>query len=86
MSCHRAHASGFKHMLRFDYGHEFMTRVDAAGNTVYPSPDESATGPGQQASAQGRTPLERERAYYGRPATVFAPYQRVLCNKCHVKD
>jgi predicted CXXCH cytochrome family protein len=80
VSCHRAHASGFDHMLRYDYGNEFMTVADAAGAAAYPDP---VANPGQ---AQGRTVAERTAAYYGRAATKFAPYQRVLCNKCHAKD
>jgi predicted CXXCH cytochrome family protein len=78
LSCHRAHASGFDHMLRFDYGNEFMTVADAAGASIYPDPLSRA--------GQGRTITERQKAYYDRPATAFAPQQRVLCNKCHAKD
>jgi hypothetical protein len=37
-------------------------------------------------AAQGRTVAETQKAYYDRPATVFATYQKGLCNKCHVKD
>jgi hypothetical protein len=33
-----------------------------------------------------RSPAETQAAYYDRPATVFATYQRVWCNKCHAKD
>jgi hypothetical protein len=29
---------------------------------------------------------ETNAAYYDRPVTKFATYQRVLCNKCHAKD
>jgi hypothetical protein len=36
--------------------------------------------------ARGRLGAETQAAYYDRPATVFASYQRVLCNKCHAKD
>jgi hypothetical protein len=31
-------------------------------------------------------PAETQQSYYGRLATQFAPFQRTLCNKCHVKD
>lgn len=72
LSCHRAHASGFDYMLRFNMGYEFM---------VY-----NGTYTGSAGSAQGRNETEMTAAYYGRPATVFASYQRVLCNKCHAKD
>jgi hypothetical protein len=30
--------------------------------------------------------VAQEMQYYGRAATEFAPYQRLLCNKCHAKD
>jgi predicted CXXCH cytochrome family protein len=35
---------------------------------------------------QGRTAPETQGAYYDRPPTVFASFQRSLCNKCHAKD
>ncbi|MBI5441923.1 MAG: cytochrome C [Deltaproteobacteria bacterium] len=80
LSCHRAHASGFDSMTRFGVGNEFITVADATGDPLWPDP---AANPAQ---AQGRTVAETQQAYYGRPATVFAPYQRALCNKCHAKD
>ena len=78
LSCHRAHASAFDHMLRYDYGNEFMTVADATGASIYPA---ASTRPGQ-----GRTEIERQKGYYDRLPTIFAPQQRVLCNKCHAKD
>ena len=72
LSCHRAHASGFDYMLRFNMGYEFM---------VY-----NGTYTGSPAAAQGRNETEMTAAYYGRSPSVFATYQRVLCNKCHAKD
>ena len=36
--------------------------------------------------ARGRLGAETQAAYYDRPVTAFASYQRVLCNKCHAKD
>ncbi len=80
LSCHRAHASGFDNMTRFGLANEFMTVADSNGNPIWPDP---AVNPAQ---AVGRTVAETQAAYYGRPATVFAPYQRALCNKCHGKD
>lgn len=81
ISCHRAHATGFDHMLRFDYGNEFMTVADATtGAAIYPDPVANA------GAAQGRSAAERQAAYYDRAPTKFAAYQRVLCNKCHAKD
>ncbi len=72
VSCHRAHASGFDEMLRFNLGNEFMVI--------------NGTYTGSVAVAQGRTEAEMQAAYYDRLATQFASYQRVLCNKCHAKD
>jgi hypothetical protein len=75
LSCHRAHASGFDSMLRFSVQSTFITI-----NGAYPDKD---TDP---ANARGRTSAETQQAYYDRPPSVFATYQRVLCNKCHAKD
>jgi len=80
LSCHRSHASGFDSKTRYGHGSEFMTLGDGAGVPSWPDP---ATSP---AIAQGRTPEEIQQAYYGRAPTVFAPYQRDLCDKCHLKD
>ena len=71
LTCHRAHASGWDSMVRFSLGNEFMTLADSSGNPIWPDP---AVNPAQ---AQGRTIAETQAAYYGRPATKFAAYQRV---------
>ena len=34
----------------------------------------------------GYSVAQQTAAYYGRPATVFGPYARNYCNKCHAKD
>ena len=70
LSCHRAHASGFPEMLRWNNEYEFIVTNGAylGSNTM------------------GRTENEWKAAYYDRPATNFATYQRGLCNKCHAKD
>jgi len=75
LSCHRAHASGWKHALRWNMESEWMVY-----NGLYP---DKATTPYY---ALGRSSAEIEDAYYDRPASQFASYQRVLCNKCHAKD
>lgn len=80
LSCHRAHASGFASMLRYAHENEFMTIADASGNSIY---DPNST---TSAVSQGLTAAEQTAAYYGRDASKFAPYQRLLCNKCHAKD
>jgi cytochrome c553 len=76
-SCHRAHASGFPYALRWNGETEILT-YDGA----WPGTDNGA--PAQ--FARGRTEAEMQTAYYERPASTFATYQRSLCNKCHVKD
>jgi predicted CXXCH cytochrome family protein len=82
ISCHRAHASGWLHGLRFDLEYEFMVV-----NSQYIGSDNpvmtSTRGPLQW---RGRTMAQTEAAYYDRPASTWASYQRVLCNKCHGWD
>jgi hypothetical protein len=78
LSCHRAHASGFLQMLRWQMEGEFIVYD---GN--YPGTD---TTPAVPQFARGRTGLETQAAYYDRPVAAFASYQRVLCNKCHGQD
>lgn len=82
LSCHRAHASGFVDMLRFDQGYEFMTK----GGQYVGSDNPEVTGSRANVQRRGRNNAEWQRAYYERPASTFATYQRALCNKCHAKD
>ena len=77
LTCHRAHASAWDHMARWNMTTQFITYK---GN--YPGIDNGSP----VELAQGRTAVETKKAYYDRPATVFAPYQRSLCDKCHPKD
>lgn len=78
LSCHRAHATAFESMIRWNYaGNEFMTVADASNNAIYDSVNGKGTGYSQ---------AQQQAAYYGRPATVFGPYARSFCNKCHAKD
>jgi hypothetical protein len=71
LSCHRAHASGFSSMVRWNADDTFITNSDAA-NFV---------------NTQGRTTnQELVAGYYGRIPTDFGIYQRSMCNKCHGKD
>jgi len=78
LSCHRAHASGWEYSLRWNMEGEFITY-----NGSYPGTDTTPTVP---QFARGRLAAETQAAYYDRPVTKFATYQRVLCNKCHAKD
>jgi hypothetical protein len=82
MSCHRAHASGMMEMLRFDNGYEFMV----VGGQYIGSDNPNLTSSRAPLQHRGRTIAEWQAAYYDRPASNFATYQRVLCNKCHAKD
>ena len=78
LSCHRAHATGWPEMIRWNMEGEFMVY-----NSLYPGTDTTPTVP---QFARGRLGAETQAAYYDRPVTQFASYQRVFCNKCHAKD
>ncbi len=80
LSCHRAHASGFESMTRYNLANEFMTIADASGAPIY---DPNTT---ENKINYGLTPAQQQNAYNGRPASVFGPYARDYCNKCHAKD
>jgi len=60
-------------------GFESMTRFYVAG-TITDAAGAYTLASGQTSTAQVKA------AYYDRPETVFASYQRTLCNKCHAKD
>jgi hypothetical protein len=78
LSCHRAHASGWDHAVRWNMKTEFLVF-----NGDYPGVEDTAVPP---RVSQGRTRSETRRTFYGRPASRYAKYQRSLCNKCHAKD
>lgn len=78
LSCHRAHAGGWEHALRWNGESTFLVYGGA-----WPGTD---TTPDLPEFARGRTAVETRAAYYDRPSTAFAGYQRSLCNKCHAKD
>lgn len=77
LSCHRAHASGWDGMTRWNTTATFMVE-----NGGYPGIDNRASAD----DAQGRTEAETRKAYCDRPASRFATFQRSMCNKCHAKD
>jgi hypothetical protein len=70
LSCHRAHASAFDSMMRWNMNSEFIV-----SNGVF-----GAEPPG------GRTATDMQAGMYMRPPTAYSAYQRSLCNKCHAKD
>ena len=77
LSCHRAHASGWDSIMRWNMKAEFIVY-----DSVYPGTDKSVP----KEYSQGRLSVETQKTFYDRPATLYAPYQRSLCNKCHGKD
>lgn len=78
LSCHRAHASGWDHAMRWNMKAEFLVY-----NGQFPGVDDSTVPAG---ISQGRTRAETRKTFGDRPATAYASYQRSLCNKCHAKD
>jgi hypothetical protein len=81
LSCHRAHASGFAHMTRWQNEGEFI-----AADGVWPGTNSTSTIASAAKYAMGRTTAETSAAYNNQPETKYASYQRSLCNKCHAKD
>ena len=82
LTCHRAHASGWDFMLRFDPGPQTFITADPGGQAAWPGIDIAGDAP----QAMGRTSAETSRAFYDIPASRFSSYQRSLCNKCHIQD
>jgi len=78
LSCHRAHASAWESDTRFMLATTFTTTASAAGGgtAIYDS----------TAGTEGYNSAQQTAAYNGRPATLFGPYARNYCNKCHAKD
>lgn len=77
LTCHRAHASGWDSITRWNMQTEFIVYEGS-----YPGIDDNAP----PTYAQGRLAAETRKAFYERPASNYAKFQRSLCNKCHVKD
>ncbi len=69
LTCHRAHASAFPFIGRWDFKATFIA-------DSHPKSGDS-----------GVTGSDVINSYYGRNmAAQFGPYQRQLCNKCHMQD
>lgn len=80
LTCHRAHASAWDSMTRWNTKGSFLTV-----NGDYPGID--AVGKGADGkNAAGKTRAEYRKAMYDRDPSQFANFQRSLCNKCHAKD
>jgi hypothetical protein len=83
LTCHRAHASAWDSMTRWNAtGGPFLT-VDNGG---YPGTNSASTEGQKGELNMGKTQAEYAAAMNGWPATAFSNYQRSLCNKCHAKD
>jgi len=80
LSCHRAHATAFESMARYYLGNEFMTVADGSNGGMY---DTSVT---ENKINTAYNTTQQTNAYNGRPATLFGPWARNYCNKCHAKD
>lgn len=77
LSCHRAHASAWDHMARWNLRTEMLVY-----NGQYPGIDNDAPA----SVSQGRTVAETRKGMYDRLPGTFGAYQRGLCSKCHAKD
>ncbi len=84
MSCHRAHASGFAEMVRWQIENEFLTKGDSTTGAAFYCATDSPQPSGR--CALGRTTAEVTAAYYDRAPSKLGAWQRSLCNKCHAKD
>lgn len=73
LSCHRAHASGFDFMMRWDPTYEFNDIGSATALTAGYVPNVVLTVGYQARAATQAWPQ-------------YGVYQRDLCNKCHIKD
>jgi hypothetical protein len=80
ISCHRAHATGWNHMMRWNYDAQLIA-VDG----VWPGTDSPSGIASQERYTQGRTVAETARSYND-TRMHYASYQKALCNKCHATD
>lgn len=77
LTCHRAHASGWDYIARWNLKSTMLQHDGEFAGTDNKAP---------ASVAQGRTAAESRKAYFDRPSTVFGPFQKGLCIKCHDKD
>jgi predicted CXXCH cytochrome family protein len=71
LSCHRAHASAWENMFKWDPSQATIVTAGA-----YPTGN----------SGQGYSLTEASKGYYDYNVTKFSAFQRQLCNKCHAMD
>ncbi|WP_136513827.1 hypothetical protein [Geomonas edaphica] len=80
LTCHRAHASAFDAITRWDTKETVLTV-----NGGYPGTDAVSQG-SDPGAAGGKTRAEYRVAMYDRAPSHFGRFQRSLCNKCHAMD
>ncbi len=79
LTCHRAHASGWDHMVRWN---ERTNTIVSEGAFV--SSDSKSIA--LSIAAQGRLSIETAKGLYERKSDSFGVHQGSLCSKCHQKD
>ncbi len=73
LSCHRAHASGWDSITRWNTK---VSQIEYLGKYAQ-------EGQIYQPYGQGRSEAEALQAYYQTPESIFDPNQQGLCYKCH---
>ncbi|MEI6205475.1 MAG: hypothetical protein WCP20_01700 [Desulfuromonadales bacterium] len=79
LTCHRAHASGWDYMTRWN---ERKSAIVYDGAFVGTDAKSSAS----PSAHQGRLSVETRKTYYDRAAAAFGSSQKSMCSKCHEKD
>lgn len=89
LTCHRAHASAWPYLLRFNADTGPAITIPGPFMTIsgaYPGIDSTVAEGTYGQYTLGYSQAQQQAGYYGRPASQWATYQRSLCNKCHVQD
>lgn len=81
LTCHKAHATAWDSMTRWNAKATFLT----VGGS-YPGSDSTVPEGALGENAMGKTVAEWQAGMNGYDKSNFAYVQRSLCNKCHVKD
>ncbi len=78
LTCHRAHASAWPMILRWNASGQYLTAQGA-----YPGIDSSVPDGAYGENNLGYIKVQVQRSFYDRPPSVYAAYQSSLCLKCH---
>lgn len=82
LTCHRAHASAWPKILRWNA--EYGQYLTVQG--VYPGVDSSILEAQYGENNLGYLQVQVQRSFNDRPASLYAAYQHTLCLKCHNTD